>query len=879
MLSLHGLGAGSGAGHYYAALAREDYYTHGGEPPGAWRGQGAAALGLAGAVDATTLQNVLQGFDGAGQHARVQGAGADHHAGWDLTFSAPKSVSVVWATTDDPTVREAIQDAQRAAVTATLAFAERQCAWTRRGHDGTGWERVAGLTVATFEHSTSRAQDPQLHTHALVANLAPRRDGTWGTLDGRHLYRWKMALGALYRAELAAQLQARLPVGIARDGSSFAIRGVPEAVQARFSQRAEDIREQLAERGHHGAKAAEAAALNTRRRKPEIDRPALFARWQAEGRAMGWGPEQTARLLAQGAWARDRSAAPDLAQVREGLVARQSTFADRDAWRAWAEGMQGIGGIGEIEARMEAFRRDPEVVRAGEDRRGDTRWSTASLRRLEAEALARAERGAEDRRHALAPERTEAALRARPTASAEQIAAIRYLCERSGAVATVEGLPGTGKSALLDAARAAWEAADYRVVGAALSGKAALNLQESAGIPSATLHARLRAWAPEPSMAAAALPVVNDRMRFAEGLRPAAGALDTRTVVVVDEAGMVDSRKLAALIEITQTAGAKLVLVGDHRQLQPIEAGGLFRAITERINTVSLTEIRRQVEPWARDAAHAIAEGRVGDALTAYEARGRVHVGENKTETVRALVSAWAETGARQPAASQLMLAGERADAQALNHQARDHLQQAGQLGAGQRLATTCGPREFAVGDRVVCTRNSDRYGVRNGQLGTVEAMVDAGPNAVLHVRLDAGGRQVQLPVQHYPHIDHGYALTTHKAQGATVDHAFVLAGGRLADREIGLVQLSRHRESAHLFVDRSFYEAHRSEHGPDRPAPAPSPEMPAPLAPAPAPDSAARLREAMMGLAAQLQVSRQKDTTQDYPPAHQPRGQEQGLE
>lgn len=444
----------------------------------------------------------------------------------------------------------------------------------------------------------------------------------------------------------------------------------------------------------------------------------------------------------------------------------------------------------------------------------------------------------------------------------------------------MEGLPGTGKSVLLDTARAAWEAGGYRVVGAALSGKAAQGLQESAGIPSATLHARLREWAPEPNTPAAALPVVNDGMRFARGVPSAAGALDARTVVVVDEAGMVDSRKLAALLEIAQTAGAKLVLVGDHRQLQPIEAGGLFRAITERITTANLTEIRRQVEPWARDAARAVAEGRVGDALAAYEARGWVHVGENKAETVRALVSAWAETGARQPAASRLMLAGERADVRALNAAARDHLQQAGQLGAGQRLATTGGPREFAVGDRVVCTRNADRYGVRNGQLGTVEAMADAGPNAVLHVRLDAGGRRVQLPVQHYPHIDHGYALTTHKAQGATVDHAFVLTGGRLADREIGLVQLSRHRESAHLFVDRSFYEAQRSEHGldrPDRPASASMPEFPAPLAPAPAPDSAARLREAMMGLAAQIQVSRQKDTTQDYPPARQA-GRDQGL-
>lgn len=872
MLSLHGLGAaGGGASRYYTDLARDDYYTRGGEPAGDWFGRGAAALGLAGAVDAATLQNVLHGFDGTGATARVQGAGADHHAGWDLTFSAPKSVSVLWATTGDPTVRAAIQDAQRAAVAATVAFAERQCAVTRRGHDGMDRERVAGLAVAAFEHATSREQDPQLHTHCLVANLAPRRDGTWGALDGRHLYRWQMALGALYRAELAAQLQARLPVGIERDGSSFAIRGVPEAVRHHFSKRAEQVREWLAAHGAEGAKAAEAATLSTRAHKPDIDRSALFDRWQADGRALGWGPAQAAQLLERSAWERDRVAEPALADVREGLVTQRSTFAERDAWRALAEGLQGVGGIRDIEARMDAFRRDPEVVTLGEDRRGEMRWSTASMRQLEATAIARAEIGAEDRSHALSPAQIEPILQARPHLSAEQVEAVRYLCEHGGAVATVEGLPGTGKSLLLDAARAAWEAAGYRVVGAALSGKAALGLQESTGIPSATLHARLKAWAPEPNAMA--------------GEPAPGGALDAHTVVVLDEAGMADSRKLAALIEATREAGAKLVLAGDHRQLQPVEAGGLFRAIAERLETANLTEIRRQAEPWAREAVHAVAEGRVGAALEAYAQRGLLHVGDGKAETVRALVAAWAEAGPKDPAASRLMLAGERADVRALNAAARDRLRQTGQLGQGQPLATAHGPREFAVGDRVVCTRNSTPYGVKNGQLGTVEAIEVRREGATLRVRLDEGGRVAALPTARYPHLDHGYALTTHKAQGVTVDRAFVLAGGRMADQELGLVQLSRHRQNARVFVDRGFYEAQRPEHGPERAArhapAAPAQEAPQPApttAPerTPPPDHAARVREAIEGLAAQLQVSHQKDTTQDYS-RQQSRGQ--GLE
>lgn len=855
MLSLNGLGAaGDGASGYYTALARDDYYTQGGEPAGQWRGQGAAALGLTGAVTEAELRNVLHGSDGAGGQPLVQGAGADHYAGWDLTFSAPKSVSVLWAMTDDPQVRADIQAAQQAAVAATLAFAERHCAWTRRGHDGTARERVVGLAVATFEHSTSREQDPQLHTHCLVANVAPRQDGTQGALDGRELFRWKMALGALYRAELASQLESRLSVRIERDQSSFALRGVPEAVQDHFSKRAGQIQDWLAEHGYRGAKAAQLATLDTRRTKTEIDRPALFARWQAEGRTVGWGPEQAAALLEPRQPAHERLAAPALAAVREGLVAQRSTFAERDAWRALAEGMQGAGGLNDIEARMREFWRDPEVVNLGDDRRGETRWSTESLRRLEARAVAAAVAGAVERHHALDPAQVEAVLRARPTSSAEQIEAVRYLCERSGAVATVEGLPGTGKSVLLDTARAAWNAAGYRVIGTALSGQAALGLQESAGIPSGTLHARGREWQ-----------------------QP--GALDRKTVVVLDEAGMVDSRKLAVLIDTARAAGAKLVLVGDHRQLQPIEAGGLFRVLTERIETASLREIRRQTEPWAREAVQAIAEGRVGAALRAYDERGLLQVRETKAETVQALVAEWAKAGEQHPGSSRLMLAGERADVRALNQQARDHLQQAGQLGRGQRIATAHGPRAFAVGDRLVCTRNSTPYGVKNGQLGTLEGIDARRDGALLRVRLDAGGRVVTLPTARYGHLDHGYALTTHKAQGATVDRAFVLAGGTLANRELGLVQLSRHRESVHLFVDRSFYERNRLEHGPDRtrqpdpptPQADPSPRIQS-LEPAAPRDHAAAVRETLARLARQLQASQQKDTTQDYhPPGRQP--------
>jgi ATP-dependent exoDNAse (exonuclease V) alpha subunit len=270
-----------------------------------------------------------------------------------------------------------------------------------------------------------------------------------------------------------------------------------------------------------------------------------------------------------------------------------------------------------------------------------------------------------------------------------------------------------------------------------------------------------------------------------------------------------------------------------------------------------------------------MAGGRASEALAAYFGRGFVHVGENKPQTMEALIAKWAETGARAPGETRLILAGERADVRALNIEARRHLQNEGVLEKGQKIPTSHGPREFALGDRLVCTRNSKLYGVKNGHLGTVEAIDGRAGKAVLQVRLDGDGRRVSLPVKEYPHVDHGYAITTHKAQGATVDHSFILAGGQLADRELGLVQLSRHRKSAHLFADSSLYRDARLAHHLKPPAPSAPSDSAKPLpwlAPQPClssthqtPPPATRLRETMEALAAELQVSHQKDTTQDY--------------
>src|SRR5262245_27980884 len=200
MLSIAALSGGQG--NYYLALARDDYYLKGGEPPGRWLGEGAKLLGLTGQVEGPALKQLLRGFSADGAVPLIQGAGnSDHQPGWDLTFSCPKSVSVLWSQAEE-SERRVIQEAQAAAVREALDYLQDVAAFTRRGKGGHTQERTK-LLVASFDHGTSRAQDPQLHTHCLILNVGVRADGTTGTILSEPFYRHKLAAGAMYRAELA----------------------------------------------------------------------------------------------------------------------------------------------------------------------------------------------------------------------------------------------------------------------------------------------------------------------------------------------------------------------------------------------------------------------------------------------------------------------------------------------------------------------------------------------------------------------------------------------------------------------------------------------------------------------------------------------------
>ncbi len=379
----------------------------------------------------------------------------------------------------------------------------------------------------------------------------------------------------------------------------------------------------------------------------------------------------------------------------------------------------------------------------------------------------------------------------------EQRTAVRHITSLNQ-IAAVIGFAGAGKSTMLSAAREAWEAQGYRVHGAALAGKAAEGLTTSSGIAARTLASWEYGWS---------------RGR---------NELGRNDILVIDEAGMVASRQLARFVAEAEKRGAKLVLVGDHEQLQAIGAGSPFRAIAERIGSVELTDIRRQKHDWQREASVAFATHRTADGLQQYAERNSIRFADDRQQACADLIRDYLADRAQNPEGSRIALAHRRVDVRAINDGIRERLQAEGLLAKGDGQAgseqgygegqtnreivyqTVNGKRAFAPGDRIVLLENNRDLDVKNGMLGTVEAVE---PNA-LHLRLDgsSGGqnnaRHLALPVKDYQSFDHGYATTIHKAQGATVDRAFVMASSTM-NRHLTYVAMTRHRDAVTLYFGR----------------------------------------------------------------------------
>jgi Ti-type conjugative transfer relaxase TraA len=460
------------------------------------------------------------------------------------------------------------------------------------------------------------------------------------------------------------------------------------------------------------------------------------------------------------------------------LTSQQSTFTHQDIARFVNRHTVNAEQFSQV---FEKVKSHESLVSLGRDEKDRERLTTQKMLGMENRMMAGAVALSQCDAHTVRETNQDKAL-AGKALTTEQKTAFEHLVTE-GDLKCVVGFAGTGKSYLLGAAREAWEAEGYQVHGVTLSGIAAENLEGSSGILSRTFASRSYYW---------------DKGEQ---------SLSKHDVLVVDEAGMLSSRQMARLMDEVQTAGAKVVLVGDPQQLQAIEAGAAFRAISEQVHYVELTDIRRQHETWQQAATKELATGKTADAMHQYDQHSHVHDFETKAAAKVALVEVWNDARLSQPEKIQIMLAYNRDDVLELNQLARSLRQAEGELGKETLTQTERGERTFAERDRVYFLKNDRSLGVMNGTLGTIEKIQDG----ALTIRLDHDGRgvepakQVSVTMERYNQLDYGYAATIHKAQGVTVDRSYVLASQYL-DAHSTYVAMSRHRDSVDLFYGKDTF-------------------------------------------------------------------------
>lgn len=483
-------------------------------------------------------------------------------------------------------------------------------------------------------------------------------------------------------------------------------------------------------------------------------------------------------------------ASDTIQRVLQTISMHESVFQEKDIVKALSSVTEQAETLAKV---IQAIKKSPQVIALGVGENGHARFTTRRLFETENRIQTLADK-LQKRWHLRIPDQKKAAVLAKyqekigKSLTNEQKIAINHLL-KPRAITCMVGRAGTGKSFCLGAAKSLWESQGLSVHGIALSGIAADGLSKDAGLPSTTI-------------ASFCFRVENQLL-----------TLNQNDVVVMDEAGMTDSRSMLAVLKLIHKAKAKLVLVGDPAQLQPVGPGASFRALVERLGFVELQHIYRQEIPWQRKATIAFSKGSIAKGLAAYKIKNSIHI-ENAPETAmqQLVKNWWAICRDKSSLDNVLVIAHRNDDIQQLNSLLRACRVEKNYIDAGYSVNTTQGKIKIASNDRVLFLKNDRELGISNGRFATIESIDFDKSHKVISftAKLDGSDKKLTINPIIYPHFTYGYAATVHKTQGMTVDHSLVYAGGKGWNRHLTYVAFSRHRQSCHLYADRQTHPTDR---------------------------------------------------------------------
>jgi conjugative relaxase-like TrwC/TraI family protein len=844
--------------------ARENYYTEGDQIAGEWHGRLAEQWGLRGEVREEYFHRLSEGqhpitgqqlirHQAAREYVNEHGEKIktmEHRAGWDATFSAPKSVSLTALVGGDERIREAHQQSVAMALDELERYVQARIGGNLPSETTSKW------VAAKFEHDSARPVDsyaaPQLHTHVVFFNLTETEDGEAYPLQPRELYKTQQYATAVYRSELAHRLK-ELGYEIERGNSSQPeIRGYSEDYLEASSPRRKQIQEHLAKENLRGAGAAQIAAHQTREGKLELSHEEMQQRHREMAAWFGDQPERVTQTAKETMQRMEEDAPVERAQSavtfsKERNLEREAVSDERSLLRDALKRSMGDATLHEVKAEFEKRVQAGEFIEANHRAPGRA-FTTKEMIEYESDTI-RTMRTGQDKYPALASFETRQEVdKTHAHLSDGQRRAVEQILSSRDQVMALEGVAGAGKTTSLAAIREAAEREGYQVEGFAPTSRAAQKLSE-AEIESSTLQRHLARRDEEPNSG--------------------------KHLYVLDESSLASTRQMNEFLHCLKKTD-RVLLVGDTRQHEAVEAGRPYEQLQEAgIQTARLDEIVRQKDPALKEVVQQLARGDVRDAMEKLDAQGRVHEIVNRNERLGEIAREYA----RQPEGT-LVVSPDNQSRREINQAIHREMQARGQVdihehqqrvlvarqeitGADRRWAVQYEPgdmvrytrgskthgieageyarvegvnekenlvtvkrengeqvsydprrlhgvtlyreteRAFSEGDRVQFTAPSREQHIANRELGTIEKMDSSGN---IQVHLDSG-RTVAFNIKENPHLDYGYAVTSHSSQGQTTDRVLIQidteqAGEKLVNRRLAYVAVSRGRYDAQFYTD-----------------------------------------------------------------------------
>jgi len=758
MLSLTNISTAQASTYY----ARDDYYTRSG---GMWQGNLTALKGFTPEVQKADFDALVKKHETFNN----QDAGRKPRAGFDLCFSIPKSVSIAMC---DESMKNEIIEAHRQAVTATLEMIEANCIFARVTENGqTVREKTSKMICGKFDHFVSRNQDPQLHTHSVIFNETLCADGRYRAIDNKMLYQDKMLNGQIYRNELARNLQEK-SYGIVvsnREQGFFELAGVSREQIEAFSSRRLEIVAELEKQGLSSAKDAERATLLTRQAKEDRDLDKLFESWR----------ESTAQAqieIAKPVFQEDHQLMGELSLKDSEVQIANTTFAFQKKefmMLALRNGLAHGLTVKEAERYFES-QLGKEILHLGKYQ-GRDYFCTKIGYEIE-QGIIRNVAAGKEQMAGMSTSKIDAKIFELKQQGTKlfpgQQAAVRQICSTGDRFSAVQGLAGTGKTYMLKVARQILEADGYLVKGVCFTGKAAEELNKGSGIESRTIHSHLYALEKEAGNRQSPEPVSEEPGIKQDWNLQGLKASVKKEVWVVDEASLVDNKLLKQLMDAAVLRDAKVVLIGDSWQMQPVGAGSAFANLirNDQIRYAVMDEIVRQKN---RNLLYAVKESVTGSLDKSLKVLNKTtRQIQDRERRLDRIAHDFTRQSAKERHNS-IVIAATNRDRQEINQKVRSLLKAKKQLpdGIEFKVVSSAGRacvREFSVQDKIIFLKKDSQLGVQNGQTGLITAIDGKG------ITVQSGDQTIAVNPAEYAYLDHGYVLTSHKAQGITADRAFI---------------------------------------------------------------------------------------------------------